>query len=288
VAAAGDGRTFVLGTSSLPRRPWDVTAPRPVKLYLLRLDRLGHPGHLARLPIPTETGITGLALSPDGTKLAVSLLPRPGQTGSKIEIFSLSTGAGRQWVWPGRGTIGQSAMPVTSGELQWEANNQTLMFQVTTRTKAGWPAQLYLLHTATPGGSLMAASTRIPLPDSYLGLQHNRKQYIVGMPLITGDGTTLIAPFYHQKAPPKLFGFSITDFSARTGKLTRVLYQRRSRTEAAATAVYWVDAHGTAMIAVRGPVFGIQTPTTFTPLPPRTQRLFTGSIPGSISRLPVW
>jgi hypothetical protein len=290
VGAAGDGRTFVLGTSSLPRGPWDVTTPRPVKLYRLVLGRSGHPGHLARLPIPTETGITGLALSPDGSKLAVSFLPVPRQTGSKIEVFSLATGARREWVWPGRGTLGQIAMPVTSGELQWEADNRTLMFEVTTRTPDGWPAQLYLLDTATPGGSLLASSTRIPVPGTYLGLQHNRTQYIVGMPLITGDGTKLIAPFYRQEAPPRVFGFSITEFSVRTGKPIRVLYQRRSGTEAAATAVYWVNTDGTAMIAVRGPVFGVQTPATFTPLPPSTQRLFTRQTPiaGSLIRLPAW
>jgi hypothetical protein len=297
VAAAGDGRTFVLGTSSLPRGPWDVTAPRPVKLYLLVVGRSGHPGHLARLPIPTETGVTGLAVSPDGSKLAVSFLPAHGQAGSKIEVFSLAGAARREWAWPGRGTLGEVAMPVASGGLglhgglQWAADNRTLMFEVTTRTPNGWPAQLYLLDTATPGGSLLAASTRIPVQSTYLGLQHNRKQYIVGMPLITGDGTKLVAPFYHQKAPPKVFGFSITEFSVRTGKLIRVLYQKRSGTEAAATAVYWVNTHGTAMIAVRGPVFGVQTPTTFTPLPRSTQRLFIRPAPGggeALSRLPAW
>jgi hypothetical protein len=288
VAAAGDGRTFVLGTSSLPRGPWDVTTPRPVKLYRLVLDRSGHPGHPVRLPIPTETGITGLALSPDGSKLAVSFLPVAGQTGSKIEVFSLATGAWREWVWPGRGTLGQIAMPVTSGELQWEADNRTLMFELTIRTPNGWPAQLYLLDTAAPGGSLLASSARIPVPGTYLGLQHNRTRYIVGMPLITGDGRNLVAPFYQQKAPPKVFGFSITEFSVRTGQLIRVLYQKRSGTEAASTAVYWVNTHGTAMITVRGQVFGVQTPTTFTPLPPSTQRLFTGPMPGSLSRLPAW
>jgi hypothetical protein len=289
VAAAGDGRTFVLGASSLPRGPWDVTTPRPVGLYRLVLDRSGHPGRLVRLPIPTETGITGLALSPDGSKLAVSLLPAHGQTGSKVEVFSLATGARREWAWPGRGTLGQIAMPVTSGGLQWEADNRTLMFELTTRTPDGWPGQLYLLNTTSPGGSLPAASTRIPVPSADLGWQHtNVKHRIIGMPLITGDGTKLVAPFYHQKAPPKVFGFTITDFSVRTGKPVQVLYQRRTETEAASTAVYWVNTRGTAMIIVRGPVFGVQTPTTFTPLPPATQRLFTGSIPGSLSRLPAW
>ncbi len=287
-AAAGDGRTFVLGTSSLPRGPWDVTAPRPVKFYGLVLGRSGHPGHLARLPIPTETGVTGLALSPDGSKLAVSLLPAHGQVGSMIKVFSLATGARREWVWPGPGTLGQIAMPVASGGLRWEADNRTLMFELTTRTKDGWPGQLYLLDTAL-GGSLPAASRRIPLPSADLGWQHtNVKHRIIGLPFITGDGTKLVAPFYHEKAPPRVFGFTITDFSVRTGKPIQVLYKRRTGTEAASTAVYWVDAHGTAMIAVRGPVFGVQTPTTFTPLPPSTQRLFTGRIPGSLSRQPVW
>jgi hypothetical protein len=38
-------------------------------------------------------------------------------------------------------------------------------------------------------------------------------------------------------------------------------------------------------------VFGVQTPTTFTPLPLRTQRLFVtrqGPMAGSLIRLPAW
>jgi hypothetical protein len=293
VAAAGDGRTFVLGASPRLRRGEAVPAPRPVTFYRLALGRSGHPGRLVPLPIPTETAIiSGLALSPDGSKLAVTYLPPHGQTGSKIEVFSLATGAGREWVWPGRGTIGSVVIEVGSGGLQWEADNRTLMFELTTRTSDGWPAQLYLLDTATPGGSLLASSRPIPVPTAELGLQHNRKRYIVGMPLITGDGTKLVASFYHQEAPPKVFGFTITEFSVRTGKPIKVLYQKRTGTEAASTAAYWVNTHGTAMIAVRGPVFGIQTPTSFTPLPPSTQRLFTRPGPmgvgEALSRLPAW
>jgi hypothetical protein len=226
-------------------------------------------------------------VSPDGSKLAVSFLPAHGQTGASIQVFAHATGARREWVWPGRGTLGQVAMPVASGGLQWEADSPTLMFEVTTRTTTGWPAQLYLLDTTAPGGSLQASSTRIPVPSADLGWQHNNvKHRIIGMPLITGDGTKLVAPFYHQEAPPKVFGFTITEFSVRTGKPIRVLYQRRTGTEAASTAVYWVNNHGTAMIAVRGPVFGIQTPATFTPLPRSTQRLFAHD--GFLYRLPSW
>lgn len=288
VAAAGDGRTFVLGASPRLHRGDSEDKPRPVKLFRLVLGRSGHPGRLVPLPIPPETGISGVAVSPDGSKLAVSFLPAHGQIGSRIQVFSLATGARREWVWPGRGTLGSIAMLVASGGLQWEADNRTLMFEVTTRTRTGnEPKQLYLLDTAAPGGSLLASSTRIPVPSTDLGWLHtNAKHRITGMPLITGDGTKLVAPFYHQAAPPKVFIFTITEFSVRTGKPTRVLYQRRTDTEAGSTAVWWVNTHGTAMIAVRGPVFGVQTPTTFTPFPPRTQRLFARD--GSLHRLPAW
>jgi hypothetical protein len=294
LAAAGDGRTFVLGASPKLHAGASVPQRRPVTFFRLVLDRSGHPGRLVPLPIPTETAIiSGLALSPDGSKLAVAFLPVHGQVESKIRVFSLATGARQEWAWPGRGTIGSVVIDKGSGGLQWEADSRTLMFEVMTRTTNGnVPGRLYLLDTATPGGSLLASSTRIPVPSTDLGWLHNNTTHrIIGMPLITGDGTKLVAPFYHEAPPPKVFGFTITEFSVRTGEPIRVLYQRRTATEAASTAVYWVNTHGTAIIAVRGPVFGVQTATTFTPLPPRTQRLIVDQqapMAGSLVRLPAW
>lgn len=280
VAAAGDGRTFVLGAT--PRQD------QPVRFYRLVLGRSGHPGRLAALPIPPETGISGLAVSPDGSKLAVSLLPVHGQIGSKILVFSLATGARREWVWPGHGTIGEISLGVrSSGSNSWEVDNRTLLVEVTARTRNGWAGQLRLLDTAAPGGSLLASSTRIPIPSTEVGWQHNNATHrIIGIPLITGDGTKLVAPFFHASAPPKVFGFTITEFSVRTGKPVRVLYRRRTGSEAGATGVWWVNTSGTAVIATRGSVFGVQTPTTFTPLPPSTQRLFVRH--GMFFRLPAW
>jgi hypothetical protein len=279
VAAAGDGRTFVFAAAPGVDRG-------PVRFYRLVLDRSGHPGRLVALPIPPETAaLPGLALSPDGSKLAVSLPPVHGHIGSKIQIFSLATGARREWVWPGHGTVSVGAGG--GGSNSWDADNRTLLFQVTIRSRTGWPGQLRLLDTAAPAGSLLASSTPIPIPSTEVGWQHNNaKHRIIGIPLITGDGTKLVAPFFHASAPPKVFGFTITEFSVRTGKPVRVLYQRRTASEAGDTGVWWVNASGTAVIATRGSVFGVQTPATFTPLPPRTQRLVVHH--GMFFRLPAW
>jgi hypothetical protein len=172
--------------------------------------------------------------------------------------------------------------PAVGGSNSWEADNRTLLFQVTHPIRTGLPGQLRLLDTAAPAGSLLAASTRIPVPGAYVGWQHtNATHRIIGIPLITGDGTKLVAPFFHASAPPKVFGFTITEFSVRTGKPVRVLYQRRSRSEAASAGVLWVNKSGTVMITARGSVYGVQTLTTFTPLPPRAQRLFA-------HRHPAW
>ena len=230
-----------------------------------------------------------MAVSPDGSKLAVSLLPAHGQMGAKIQVFSLATGARREWVWPGPGTIGEITLGAgSSGSNSWEADNRTLLFEVTTRTRTGLPGQLRLLDTAAPAGSLLAASTRIPIPSTEVGWQHNNaKHRIIGIPLITGDGTKLVAPFFHLSAPPKVFGFTITEFSVHTGKPVRVLYRRRTDTEAASTGVWWVNTSGTAMIVARGSVSGVQTPTTFTPLPLSTRsRLFLRH--GFLFRMPAW
>ena len=300
VAAAGDGRTFILAAGVMPKTGTSASGWGPVRFYRLVLDRSGHPGRLAALPIPPETAtITGLAVSPDGSKLAVALLPAHGRIGPTVQVFSLATGAGREWVWPGTGWIGQINNGLSgSGEMSWKANNRTLLFEET--TSFPWTPQLRLLDTASPGGSLLAASMRVPIPSAQLAppAKNARKVpfRIPGMPLMTGDGSKLVAPTFHQAAPPKMLGFTITEFSVRTGKPVQVLHRQRADSDADSPAVHWVNNSGTAMIAVRTlpgqnspvgeSVYGVQTPTTFTPLPPGTQRLLIRH--GIFFRLPSW
>lgn len=287
VTGAADDRTFVLAAGVTPKPGTNAMDRGPLKFYRLHLSRSGHPGPLAALPIPPTTGtIAGFSLSPDGSQLAVTLLPGK-QAGARIQVFSLATGAEREWVWPGQGTVGEVTIDVDGGSNSWEADNRTLLFQVTTRIGNRMPGQLRLLDTAAPAGSLEAASTLIPVPSGDVGWQYtNAKHRIIGIPLITADGSKLIAPFFHLFPKPRAFGFTITEFSVRTGKPVQVLYQRRTGHEENSTGVSWVNASGTAAIVSRGLVFGVQTATSFTPLPPRVQRLIV-QYPG-LRRLPVW
>jgi hypothetical protein len=307
-AAAGDDRTFVFAAGVPPKAGTSAFAWGPIRFYRLVLSRSGHPGPLMRLPIPAETApISGLAVSPDGSKFAVSYLGPNQQTGSgsKIQVFSLATWAGREWVLPVKGWIGQISIGVGgTGRMSWEANNRTLLFEEGLNVKGGgWTFQLRLLDTATSGGSLQASSTLVPISGAVLGahpVRPNLPFRIPGIPLITGDGTKLVTPTFRNEPRPNVFDFMITELSVQTGKPLRVLYRVRTGYEDDSPAVLWVNNTGTAMIAFRprpgqspnvgGTVLGVQTRTTFTPLPPKTQHLITRQFAGTqvMSRLPAW
>lgn len=295
---ARDDRTFVFAAAP-------ALDQGPTRFYRLHLSRSGHPGPLVALPIPAQTqSLSGLAVSPDGSEVAVSTLGSARRTGSKIGVFSLATGAGRQWVWPGHGYIGPITIGVGFGTgMSWEANNRTLLFEETTSIRHGWTQQLRLLDTAAPSGSLTAASTRLPIPADELGshpVNPNAPFRITSMPLITGDGARLAALTYRSLPPPNVFDFMIAELSVRTGKVVRLVYEQRTGYENNAPGLFWVNNTGTAMIVSRPPpgqnpkvgktVFGIQTGSGFTALPARTQRLFVRTYRGMpiFYREPVW
>jgi hypothetical protein len=193
--ASGNDRVFVLAAQRPMKRP----GPSHYRFYRLVLSRSGRPGPLTPLAIPAQTGyINGFALSPDGSKLAMSFIP--GYTSSqpsKIEVFTLATGAGQTWTWPGAGNVGWDK-PVARS-LSWESDNRTLLFRQTTwvshrqKPETG-TSGARLLDTATSGGDLKAASRLVPIPSQELTGLTERGLNISGPMLITGDGTEVVAP----------------------------------------------------------------------------------------------
>jgi hypothetical protein len=135
-------------------------------MYRLVLNRSGRPGALEPLPVPpVAASINGFALSPDGSRLALSLNPPSAPAhglpprNAKLMVVNLATGAERTWEMSGIGWIGQHKPSDES--LSWASDNRTLLFKEY-RGEGGVTAQIRLLDTAAAGGSLAAASKLVP------------------------------------------------------------------------------------------------------------------------------
>ena len=113
ITGAADDRTFVADTQpgalQSPNSPPNRQSGQPRTWYLLRLSPgSARPASLTRLaipPSPVGTAVMGLALSPDGTKLAAAFqIPGWGisMTGSMaLRVYSVRTGAMlRSWTAP--------------------------------------------------------------------------------------------------------------------------------------------------------------------------------------------
>jgi hypothetical protein len=162
VAGAADDRTFVLDAQRQVMGPTVQWPGQPV-FYVLRLSAAGAEESFTRLTIPalpTGTAVTGLALSPDGSTLAVEVDSGNGQPGLlEIRVYTLATGAFR--IWSTRG----SDDPVDPGgftgsgvdgsqTISWAADSRTLAFDWGNHSFIG----VRLLDTTANGDNLIADS----------------------------------------------------------------------------------------------------------------------------------
>jgi hypothetical protein len=145
VAGAADDRTFVVGAISSSAK--EDRLGRPETWYLLRLSPgSAHVARLTRLPISRSLDLTGVALSPDGSTLAVSAVrllgpPAIPATGwPQLAVLSLVPGKAllRQWSATS-GEITTSAPTAKyvpeglnedalSSALRWSADGRQLAF----------------------------------------------------------------------------------------------------------------------------------------------------------------
>ena len=308
VRPAGDNHTFLLVAGQ-----WEVTHRQrgtfvgtgPPKFFLLHIGPDGRTPRLTPLLTPHEPAnaeISDAALSPDSSKLAVALRGgNGGGPGPESQIFTLATGSERGWTWPGGGPITNNAGG--NGEvLSWTADGRTLAFQ---QWVAGNNIDLRLLDTATPGGSLRAASRLVlqwPGDGATWHYVHGKiSNVIFGFSaIITPDGARIVAATVSATKHPLSSELAFTEFSAATGKAVAVLGRWRlpGLYPGQVQDVLWTSSSGSTLIVLAhkpgvptreprsinaagyGVEFGVLTPKGFTPLPGAPH-------PGPLS-WPVW
>jgi hypothetical protein len=201
ISGAADDRTFVITEPG----GLSTTDHNVVWFYLLRLAADGRAAQLKRLPInlPDTTETDGsVALSPDGTRLAIGEVPcQQGRCYTGLRVVTLATGAARTWTMPAQ--QGEAWLSFVS----W-AGDSTVAFLR--------GQQYRLLNVTGQGGSLLAARTiASPPPPPGVLLEA----------LVTANGSTVIGSTVTNISDGNRVTViaRIIEISARTGKLLRVL-----------------------------------------------------------------
>jgi hypothetical protein len=279
VAGAADGRTFVLDEQrSIVGNA--VTWVGQPAFYLLRLTASGTEESLTRLAVPAipdGTVVSGLALSPDGSNLAVNVDSAGSwsQAGlMEIMTYTLATGAFHSWTTSGitnpdapSGFTGSGADGAQS--ISWTAGT-TLAFGVENGSHVG----VRLLDTAARGTDLMADS-RAVIDQNFLGRSLNAAPpyYFVSCitdAMISIDGSAIVCGYSTTVGKTTTMGFA--QYSTRTGKMNHVVglvhFQGHAPT---GISLYWVNSTGKIAIGTSettgGGRIGVLNGDKFTPLP---------------------
>jgi hypothetical protein len=299
ITGAADDRTFV---ADAHRAPYGVTGSmaRSRTWYLVRVTGSGAGASLTmtKLPIPaTQVGaeVLGIALSPDGTKLAVGTTPWTTATNVRqtLRVYSVATGAVlRTWTTlPGQEVIegggGYGGDPNSS--LSWTSNRALAFLRGVRAT--GSPAfrmQVMALDISHPDGDLLGSSRPtitmpVALPDPTtpasfgcgLGFRFNI--------LVTGDGKSFVCggtgttgaslpeSLCAQGSAWNTLAFGV--YSLAGGPARYIGYRTTCNSLAVVAYPLWVNATGSEVIgwmhfanSIPGK-FGVFSKGSFRPLP---------------------
>lgn len=286
VTGAADDRTFVLDTQRQVMGPAVRWLGQPV-FYRLRLSASGAEESFTRLAIPAlpkGTAVTGLALSPDGSKLAVEVdsgtFVQPGLL--EIRVYTLATGAFRTWSTHGSGDpvdpYGFTGSGVDGSQtISWAADSRTLAFDWRNRSSVG----VRLLDTAAGGDNLITDSRLAVLEDSFTtqggsqsGPPSTSKDNIspcVTDGIISSDASAIVCGYTtNMDGRETTTGF--IRYSTTTGKPAAVLGVHRFQGQASGDiSLYWVNSTGKILIGgvltPAGIRVGVINGEKFTPLP---------------------
>jgi hypothetical protein len=299
ITGAADDRTFVADAHADPFGV-EGSAGRSRTWYLVRIVGTGPRASLTmrKLPIPATpvgTDINAIALSPDGTKLAVASdrdTDNPNEQ-QLLRVYSVATGVVlHAWSSPAdqsppiEGEGGEGGDPNTS--VAW-VGERALAFNQGARAKSGSVTLVVkVLSLSRPDGDLLGSSRTAaiaPAPnweDKHVPFGCN---WLWDDVMITGNGTSYVCggsgtssaqlpKLYCLKRPTwNVLGFA--GISLATGKPTGILSGYRTGCSGYTVKDYpvWVNATGSAVIGYMifgdktSGRFGVFSHGTFRPLP---------------------
>ena len=217
LTAAADGRTFIVVDNNGPA----LGNGHGDRFYRLRVGSGGRHMRLDRLAINVRSlAVDGVAVSPDGSRLAIAEQSCRGNgcQYSQIQVISLATGATRTWRTRASGA---------PWSLSWAAGGQQVAFLWESGLDSPPAAQrtgYRLLSVAGQGGDLLPAGAAVRVPAN--------PGRDVPAALVTPDGRAFITnstrivpgPDHHVTVITK-----IIKLSARSGQVRGVLYAASAR-----------------------------------------------------------
>jgi hypothetical protein len=235
VTGAADDRTFVL-VAEAKRLAAGAHYP-PSALFRAQYDPGRRRISLTKLPIPWITRdeqVDGLALSPDGSRLAISVTIFDRGRSQKVSVYSMTTGAAKVWRQPN---------VAGAGRLSWGSDGM-LAYNWDDAPRYG----VWVLNTATAGGGLIASSR--------LAVAVPRGWFFVGGALLTPDGKTVVAAMMRSAGNLHLHrtNSEYGEFSAATGRQTQVLLPSHF----GINQLVWASQSGSTLIVQTLPTSGYQ------------------------------
>lgn len=208
ITAAADDRTFVVMESNLTSKN-DI-----VWLFRLQVGAGGRSIAVTRLPVkvPPDVAINDVALSPDGTRLAMTAQWGCGKQTCQhtgIRVVSLATDAATIWSTGAAGApFNGSWVSDSAVAFEWQAD------------RGATPATGYrvLPLTGAPA-DLLTSSHPVASPRA------ESHDYVPGA-LVTPDGRTVVTSALHGDVA------SVVELDARTGRLERTLYSAPGASQA--------------------------------------------------------
>jgi hypothetical protein len=220
VTAAADDRSFIIGVQG-GQEPTKIGLD--LRLFRFAISAAGKPGHLTELaaaPVRNET-TEGIALSPDGKLLAVSLMSDSAGNAPTIQVLNLATGATRTWTTPTRN------YPYLIGPPSWADGSRVIAFSWLNAEQSGLmaaPRGIRLLDINAPGDNLLAGTLIVPRGVVASGSLVSA--------LITPDGRDVIAVTWRDLTPRASTHTVVVQFAelqASTGRLVRLLRTETAR-----------------------------------------------------------